>query len=172
MMIGVLLALMAGMLVSVQTLFNNKVNTAVQSHTTTALVLGMGFIASLGMGLIVEGADFFKWPSMPLWFWFSGLLGIGVVTCVVKGVRLLGASTSTTMVMASQLICALWWDSAGWFGLEQVPFSWQKVIGVIALIAGLLLFKYQPQAKARVRDLSKPLTMQAGDSERRTEFVS
>ncbi|REE88947.1 transporter family-2 protein [Paenibacillus taihuensis] len=172
MMVGVVLALMAGMLVSVQTLFNNKVNTAVHSHTTTALVLGMGFIASLGVGVIMEGADFFNWPAMPLWFWFSGLLGIGVVTCVVKGVRLLGPSTSTTMVMASQLVCALWWDSTGWFGLEQVPFSWQKAIGVTALIAGLLLFKFQTQAKTSKADLSKPLTNSAGDSKRRSEYVS
>ncbi|QHT59836.1 DMT family transporter [Paenibacillus lycopersici] len=147
-MIGILLALLAGMLVSVQTLFNNKVNLSVNSHTTTALVLGMGFIASFGAGLAAEGTDFLNWQAMPGWFWFSGLLGIGVVTCVVKGVRLLGPSAATTIVMASQLLCALWWDSAGWLGLERVPFSWQKAAGAAALIAGLLLFKLQPKAKA------------------------
>ncbi|AZN41324.1 DMT family transporter [Paenibacillus albus] len=154
MLIGIVLSLMAGMLVSVQTLFNNKVSNRVHTHTTTALVLGMGFIASLGMGLLLEGADFFRWPSMPVWFWFSGLLGIGVVTCVVNGVRLLGPSTSTTMVMASQLICALWWDSAGWFGLEQVPFSPQKAIGIAALIGGLLLFKSKRKAHVQINDVS------------------
>ncbi|SEN98924.1 DMT family transporter [Paenibacillus sp. OV219] len=155
MLIGIVLSLMAGMLVSVQTLFNNKVSYTVHTHTTTALVLGMGFIASLGMGLLLEGADFIQWPAMPVWFWFSGLLGIGVVTCVVNGVRLLGPSALTTMVMASQLLCALWWDSAGWFGLEQVPFSPQKAIGIIALIAGLLLFKRQRKEKVRIGESSR-----------------
>ncbi|QHW29788.1 DMT family transporter [Paenibacillus rhizovicinus] len=152
MITGILLALLAGMLVSVQTLFNNKASAALHSHTTTALVLGMGFIASFGMGMLMEGADFLKWQAMPGWFWFSGLLGIGVVTSVVKGVRLLGPSAATAIVMASQLLCALWWDSAGWFGLEQVPFSWQKAIGITALIAGLVLFKFQPKRKTELSE--------------------
>ncbi|CAM3443994.1 DMT family transporter [Paenibacillus lupini] len=145
MIAGILLALAAGALISVQTLFNNKVSASVHSHTTTALVLGMGFIASLSMGVLFEGADFFNWRAMPVWFWFSGLVGIGVVTCVVRGVNLLGPSYAISIVMSSQLLCALWWDSAGWFGLEQVPFSPQKAVGVIALIAGLILFKLKPR---------------------------
>ncbi|SDW03098.1 DMT family transporter [Paenibacillus sp. CF384] len=144
MFVGVLLALIAGMLVSVQTLFNNKVSAAVYSHTTTALVLGMGFMASVGMGLAVEGAEFLHWHAMPSWFWLSGLIGIGVVTCVVKGVNLIGPSAATAIVMASQMVCAVWWDSGGWFGLEEVPFTWQKAIGITALIAGLILFKFNP----------------------------
>lgn len=145
MIAGILLALAAGALISVQTLFNNKVSAAVQSHTTTALVLGMGFIASLTMGVIFDGAEFFNWRAMPVWFWFSGLVGIGVVTCVVRGVNLLGPSYAISIVMSSQLLFALWWDSAGWFGLEQVPLSPQKAIGVAALIAGLILFKLKPK---------------------------
>jgi transporter family-2 protein len=144
MIAGVLLALAAGALISVQTLFNNKVSAAVHSHTTTALVLGMGFIASLSMSVLFDGADFFNWRTMPVWFWLSGLVGIGVVTCVVRGVNLLGPSYAISIVMSSQLLCALWWDSAGWFGLEQVPFSPQKAVGVAALIAGLILYQTRP----------------------------
>jgi Uncharacterized protein conserved in bacteria len=158
MITGILMALMAGTLVSIQTLFNNKVNTVIHSHSTTALVLGMGFIASLCMGFLFDGADFLSWQAMPVWFWFSGLLGIGVVTCVVKGVRLLGPSYATTIVMASQLLCALWWDSAGWFGLEQVPFTVQKAIGISALIAGLLLFKSKPKVKIKRAGLQQELS--------------
>jgi len=145
MIAGIVLALTAGALISVQTMFNNKVSEAVPSSTTTALVLGTGFLASLSIGLLVEGSSYFHIPPMPLWFWFSGLLGIGVVTCVVKGVKLLGASYAISIVMASQLICAVWWDSLGWFGLDKVPFSFQKAAGAVLLIGGLILFKSRPQ---------------------------
>lgn len=141
---GVLMALAAGSLVSVQTMFNNRVNEAASSHSTTALVLGTGFLASFGMGILFEGADFFAPKPMQLWFWFSGLIGIGVVTCVVRGVRIMGASYAVSIVMASQLLCALWWDSLGWFGLDKVPFTPQKAIGAVVLIGGLLLFKAKP----------------------------
>lgn len=144
MITGIVLALAAGSLVSIQTMFNNKVSEAVPSSTTTALVLGMGFLASFIMGLLSEGSSYFPFPPMPTWFWFSGLLGIGVVNCVVKGVKLLGPSYAISIVMASQLICALWWDSLGWFGLEQVPFTFQKAVGVAVLIGGIILFKTKP----------------------------
>ncbi|RJX40559.1 DMT family transporter [Paenibacillus pinisoli] len=138
---GILMALAAGCLISVQTLFNNKVSEAVSSQTTSALVLGMGLLASFGMGVLMEGRSFFDVGSIPAWYWFSGLLGIGVVTCVVNGVKQLGASYAIAIVMASQLLCALWWDSLGWFGLQQVPLTPQKGIGAVLLIAGLVMYK-------------------------------
>lgn len=153
MIIGIVMALAAGSLISVQTMFNSKVNEAVSSQTTTALVLGMGFLASFCMGLLFEGTGYFSLKPMQTWFWFSGLLGIGVVTCVVRGVKMLGASNAISIVMASQLICALWWDSVGWFGLETVPFTLQKAIGMIVLICGLILFKVKPKKGVEDNDL-------------------
>lgn len=144
---GILMAMAAGGLISVQTLFNNKVSEAVSSQTTSVLVLGMGLIASFGMGVLMEGRSFFELGSMPLWYWFSGLLGIGVVTCVVNGVKQLGASYAIAIVMASQLLCALWWDSLGWFGLQEVPLTPQKVIGAVLLIAGLVMYKVKWQRR-------------------------
>lgn len=154
MILGMIMALAAGSLISIQTMFNNKVNEAVSSQTTTALVLCMGFIASFSMGLLFEGAGYFTMKPMQTWFWFSGLLGIGVVTCTVKGVKMLGPSSAISLVMTAQLLCALWWDSAGWFGLEMVPFTLQKGVGVIALIVGLIMFKAKPRSKKTVDHLS------------------
>lgn len=156
---GILMALAAGSLVSVQTMFNNKVNESASSHVTTALVLGMGFLASAAMGIIFEGADFFSLKPMQPWFWFSGLLGIGVVTCVVRGVRLLGPSYAISIVMASQMLCALWWDSMGWFGLDKVAFTPQKAIGAIILICGLILFKAKPRTAESPQKL-QPLSQE------------
>jgi Uncharacterized protein conserved in bacteria len=146
MMLGIGMALAAGSLVSVQTMFNNKVNEEAQFTSTTALVLGMGFLASFAMGVLFEGKDFFDWGPMQNWFWFSGLIGIGVVTCNVLSVRQLGASFAISIVMASQLLCALWWDSVGWFGLEKVPFTAPKAIGAILLLGGLVLFRARKDA--------------------------
>ncbi|AFC27648.1 hypothetical protein PM3016_688 [Paenibacillus mucilaginosus 3016] len=149
MLIGIILALAAGALVGVQNMFNNKVNQASGGWSTTALVLGMGFAASLVMGLVFEGTELFTVQPMQTWFWFSGILGVGVVTCLVQGVRRLGATLATAIAMASQLICALWWDSLGWFGLEQVPFTMQKGLGALLLIGGVLVFKFGGVSRAK-----------------------
>lgn len=73
MLLGIVLAIIAGALVSLQTIFNNKVNKRTGSWATTTLVLGTGFLASLLGSLIFEGKNTFTLQHMQLWYWFSGI---------------------------------------------------------------------------------------------------
>ncbi|ARU60355.1 hypothetical protein CBW65_04210 [Tumebacillus avium] len=138
---GLFFALLAGALVGLQNIFNSKVSERAGSWATTAWVLGMGCLASLVIGLAVEGQGMFVWQHPKPWHWVSGLLGVGVVTCLVQGVRLLGATFAVSIVLTSQLLCALMWDSFGWLGLEQVPFTGKQLLGVLVIIGGVLVFK-------------------------------
>lgn len=141
MFFGLVLGLIGGSLVGMQNIFNSKVNEHAGSWSTTTLVLGMGFAASMIIGLIFEGSSMFILQNMQLWYWFSGLIGVGVVTCMVQGIRLLGPTYAVSIMLISQLGFALLWDSLGWLGLEQVPFSINKLIGVIVIVGGIVVFK-------------------------------
>lgn len=141
MIVGLLLAVTAGALVSLQNIFNSKVNEHAGTWTTTTLVLGMGFLASFGIGLLLEGKHLFSLANMQLWYWFSGIIGVGVVISLVQGIRLLGPTYAISIVLTSQLGFALLWDSLGWFGLEQVPFTSKQLFGVLVIIAGVIVFK-------------------------------
>lgn len=142
MILGLLLALIAGSLVSLQNIFNSKVNEQAGSWATTTLVLGLGFLASLTMGLFFEGKHLFILQNMKSWYWFSGLIGIGVVTCLVQGIRLLGPTYAISIVLTSQLGFALFWDSQGWLGLDKVPFTFKQLIGVLVIVGGIFVFKW------------------------------
>ncbi|CAJ1317765.1 DMT family transporter [Paenibacillus nuruki] len=139
---GILLAAIAGALVSMQTVFNNKVNEQTGSWTTTMLVLFMGFVASLLASLIFEGKNTFTLQHVQLWYWFSGMIGVGVVFCLVQGMRRLGPTYAISIVLTAQLGTALLWDSLGWLGLEKIPFTPAKLIGVLVIIGGILVFKF------------------------------
>lgn len=141
MILGLLLALIAGSLVSLQNIFNSKVNERVGTWTTTTLVLGMGFLASLIIGLILEGKHLFILQQMQPWYWFSGMIGVGVVICLVQGIRLLGPTYAISIVLTSQLGFALLWDSLGWLGLVKVPFTIKQLIGVLVIVGGVFVFK-------------------------------
>lgn len=149
MLMGMLWALLAGALVGLQNIFNSKVNERANSWATTALVLGLGFLASLVIGLIREGKGLFVVQHMQPWFWFSGIIGVGVVVCMVNGLRLLGPTFAVSIAMTSQLVFALLWDSLGWFGLERVPFTLKQLIGVIVIVAGIFVFKFGGRLQAR-----------------------
>ncbi|MBT2292768.1 DMT family transporter [Paenibacillus albidus] len=155
MIIGILLSLLAGSLVALQNIFNSKVNEQTGSWSTTTLVLGMGFIASLMMSLIVEGKDTFALQQMQPWYWFSGIIGVGVVICLVQALKLLGPTFAISIVLISQLGFALLWDSFGWLGLTKVPFTLNQFIGVLVIIAGILCFKFGGERVSRKAVASK-----------------
>ncbi|QMV39878.1 DMT family transporter [Cohnella cholangitidis] len=139
---GLLLSIVAGSLVGLQNIFNSKVNERAGTWTTTALVLGLGFLASLAFGLLFEGNQLFAMQNMKTWYWFSGMIGVGVVVCLVQGIKLLGPTYAISIALSSQLGFALLWDSLGWLGLEQIPFTFKQLIGVLVIVGGIVLFKF------------------------------
>jgi len=151
---GVLFALLAGTLVGMQNLFNARVNEAVSGWTTTVMVLGTGFAASLAAGLAFEGSGLFRVDGFRSWHAFSGLLGVGVVICMVQGVRRLGPTFAVSVAMTSQLGFALLWDSLGWFGLDRVPFSPTKALGALVIAGGIFVFRLDALRSKRVRRTS------------------
>lgn len=142
MLIGLLFAILAGILVGLQNIFNTRVNDQAGTWSTTALVLGLGFLASMTLGVVFEGKELFVLKNMETWFWFSGLIGVGVVVCLVQGTRLLGPTFAISIVLTSQLGSALMWDSLGLFGLEKIPFTSQQLLGVLVIIGGVIVFKF------------------------------
>lgn len=149
MLLGLLLAVMAGSLVGLQNIFNSRVNEKTGSWVTTTLVLFMGFTASFIIGLFVEGKNMFNLQNMQLWYWFSGLIGVGVVVCMVQGIKRLGPTLSVSISLTSQLVFALIFDTFGWLGLNQVPFTWTKILGVMVIVGGILVFKFGGQLEPR-----------------------
>ncbi|MEH7544542.1 MULTISPECIES: DMT family transporter [Bacillaceae] len=142
MIVGFIFALIAGSLVSLQNIFNSKVNERAGSWATTTLVLGLGFLASLTMGLIFEGGRLFQLHGMKPWYWMSGVIGVGVVTCIVQGIKRLGPTIAVSIALISQLAFALWWDSMGFMGLDKVPFTFKHLLGVLVIVAGIVVFKF------------------------------
>ncbi|NBD26955.1 DMT family transporter [Paenibacillus glycinis] len=139
---GIVLAMIAGGLVSLQNIFNSKVNERAGSWATTAFVLGMGFAASLALGLLIEGKRMFALGGMQTWYCFSGLIGVGVVSCLVQGIKRLGPTYAISIALTSQLGLALLMDSQGWLGLAKVPFTPKQLIGVLVIVAGIAVFKF------------------------------
>ncbi|MFB7138141.1 DMT family transporter [Gottfriedia sp. NPDC056225] len=153
MLYGLLLSLIAGALIGLQSIFNSKVNERTGIWVTTTFVLGMGFLASLIMGLFLDGKQLFDLHNMKVWYWFSGIVGVGVVFCLTKGIRLLGPTYATSIILTSQLLFALLFDTKGWLGLEKVPFTSKQLIGVLLIISGILVFKLSGISFKRIKQL-------------------
>lgn len=152
MLIGIIMATLAGGLVGLQNIFNNRVHVKAGLWITTTLVLGMGFAASFLLGFASEGMAMFRPGHMEPWYFLSGLIGVGVVICMVRGTHLLGPTYAAAVAMISQLGFAVVWDTLGWFGLEKVPFTGTQLLGVLVIAAGIVVFKLGGRRKTEVGD--------------------
>ncbi|MNL34198.1 hypothetical protein D3C87_1561590 [compost metagenome] len=83
----------------------------------------------------------FTLRAMQPWYWGSGILGVGVIFGLVQSMRRLGPTLAVSIVLASQLGFAVLWDALGWLGVNQTPLSFKRLLGVLVIISGVLVFK-------------------------------
>jgi len=140
-MTGLIFAILAGVLISLQSIFNAKVNENVGHWLTTSCVLGLGLISSFVFHVITEKSFFINHQTTNNFYYVSGLFGIGLVICIMKAVRILGPAYTVLISLITQLVIALCIDTFGLFGLEKVPFQMNKIVGIGLLVIGVLIFK-------------------------------
>ncbi len=72
----------------------------------------------------------------------GGLLGAFITYTVIKSVGSLGPAVANMFIIISQLIVAYLIELFGICGTEKVPFEWKKLIGVVFIIAGIIIFQW------------------------------
>ena len=76
----------------------------------------------------------------PWWYWVGGGgMGVVVVLTITVVTPRLGAAATIGLLIAGQLAMDVLIDRYGWFGVEQVPLSWPRLLGVLLLAIGALL---------------------------------
>jgi transporter family-2 protein len=75
----------------------------------------------------------------PKWQLLGGVMSVFIIlTITVAGPRI-GVVATTAFLIAAQLSFATVIDRYGWFGIEHVPVSWSRVLGIVLLLAGAAL---------------------------------
>lgn len=140
-LIGFSLAILAGILISLQSVFNAKVNENVGQWLTTTCVLGIGLISSILFYIITENSINIKVYTTNYLFYVSELFGIGLIICIMGAIKSLGPAYTVLISLITQLVVALSIDTFGLFGMEIVPLQINKLVGIGLLIFGVGIFK-------------------------------
>ena len=76
----------------------------------------------------------------PWWYWIGGGgMGVVVVLTITVVTPRIGATATIGLLIAGQLAMGVAIDRYGWFGLDRVPLTWPRALGVLLLAAGALL---------------------------------
>ncbi len=105
--------------------------TAVVVASVTALVMLLVTRRSLG-GLHAGFAG-------PKWMLLGGIMSVVVVLAITVAGPRIGIVATTAFLIVGQFSLATLIDRFGWFGIEQVPLAWTRVLGLVLLAAGAAL---------------------------------
>jgi bacterial/archaeal transporter family-2 protein len=160
-MIGVVLAVIAGILISLQNVFNARVSEKTGPWATTTLVLGLGLVCSLPVFYGIEQRSLFDMGNVNPIFLFSGVFGVGIVFFLMRGVTLIGPAYAISIALISQIVIAFVINTGGWFGFEASALTWEKLLGILLLIGGVLVYKLEKRTNGNVEVLVEEERMRA-----------
>ncbi|MCM1112748.1 MAG: DMT family transporter [Muribaculum sp.] len=144
MMVGLLIALLSGALMSVQGIFNTKVTESSGIWSASAFVQFSALIVCLGAWLCMERGPLTQVFSVqPKYMLLGGVIGAFITYTVIRSMDLLGPAKAVMLIVTAQLAVAYVIELLGWFGVEKQPWEWRKAIGMAVAVAGIILFKWK-----------------------------
>ncbi len=139
-----LLATVAGAMLPVQASLNAKMGKVVGDPIYASLIsFVIGGVVLLSYALItkvdltqISGAGTAHWSV-----WTAGLLGAFYVTMTVLLVPKLGIALTFGLVVTGQMGLSLILDHYGLMGLPVHTVNWQRLLGVLLIIGGVVLVR-------------------------------
>lgn len=143
-MIGFLIAVISGLLMSVQGVFNTQVTKTTGMWVANAFVQFTAFLVCIAIWSIFDRTSFGTLLKVePRYMLIGGILGAGITYTVIKAMDMMGPAKAVMMIVTAQILVAYLIELFGLFGVEKQPFSWRKVIGILLAAGGIILFKWE-----------------------------
>lgn len=143
-MIGFVIALVSGALMSVQGVFNTQVTKTTGMWVSNGWVQLTAFVVCVGAWLIAGRDSVTTLAKVePKYVLLGGIIGAGITWTVIKSVELLGPAKSALLIVTAQLLVSYLIELFGLFGMEKEPFEWRKLIGLGIAAVGITIFQWK-----------------------------
>ena len=143
-MIGFLVAILSGALMSIQGVFNTGVTKSSSIWVASGFVQATAFAVCCGAWLFFDRSNIGDlFAVKPKYMLLGGVIGAFITYTVIKSMDMLGPSKAVMLIIVSQLLVAYLIELMGLFGVDKQPFEWKKVVGMTVAIIGLIVFKWE-----------------------------
>jgi transporter family-2 protein len=135
------LAFLAGLAGAVQIAAQGRLGDRVGTLEALACSVVVGAVATFAVILVArrsfEGVR--EGFAAPKWMLLGGLMSVLIVLSIsIAGPRI-GVVATTAFLIVAQFGLATVIDRFGWFGFQQVPLAWPRLLGLAFLAAGAAL---------------------------------
>ena len=143
-MVGFLIAILSGICMSVQGVFNTQVTKQSGMWVTNVFVQGTAMLVCFLVWASFDRTSFSGLLKVePKYMLLGGAIGAVITYTVVKSMESLGPAKAVMFIVIAQLIAAYLIELFGLFGVEKQPFELRKAIGMAIAIIGIVIFKWK-----------------------------
>lgn len=143
-MIGFLIAMLSGALMSVQGVFNTEVTKNSSIWVANSFVQLTAFLVCVAAWIFTDRTGFQTLGNVqPKYMLLGGAIGAFITYTVIKSMEMLGPAKSVMTIVVAQLLVAYLIELFGLFGAQKADFDWKKVVGMAIAIVGIILFKWE-----------------------------
>ncbi len=139
--LAVCLALVAGLGGAVQIAVQGRLGDRVGTVEALATASLIGAMVALTVLLIARRslAGIGDALGSPKWMLLGGVMSALIILAITVAGPRIGIVATTAVLIAAQFALATVLDRYGWFGIERIGVSWQRVLGVALLFIGAAL---------------------------------
>ena len=142
---GIIIAMISGALMSTQGVFNTGVTKQTSIWVCASFVQFTALIVCIGAWYVTgrQGSFASLLKIDNKYTLLGGVLGALITFTVIKSVDTLGPARANMFIITAQLIVAYLFELCGLCGTEKAPFELRKLLGLLLVLAGIILFKWK-----------------------------
>jgi transporter family-2 protein len=144
-MSGIIFSIIAGAAMSIQGVMNTRLSDKIGIYEANAFVQGTAFLLSLIAVWIVGKGNFREILSVNKLYLLGGAVGIVITITVMLAIGKLSPTVATSVILISQLLIAALIDAFALMDSPKIAFTWNKYIGILLMVGGVVLFKLKLQ---------------------------
>lgn len=142
-MISIIIAIISGISMSIQGVFNTRLGEKIGVWETNVLVQGTGLILTLLVSFIWGNGNYHELKNANKLYLLGGVLGVVITYTVMASIGKLGPTCAIGIILVAQLVSAALIDAFGLFGSEKINFTLKEFIGVAIMLLGIIVFKWK-----------------------------
>ncbi len=98
-----------------------------------------GLVTVFVLLLLNKGGNLGQWQTVPWYALAGGVLGVILISAQVYIIPSIGVAATITLIIAGQLIMVTCIDHFGMFDITPRTFSWERISGLLLVLAGVWL---------------------------------
>lgn len=141
-MLGMIIALISGALMSIQGVLNTQLTKQTSVWVSNSWVQFSALIICLGAWAVTDRKSFaMLWQVEHKYVLLGGIIGAFITLTVILSMKNLGPAQAALLIVVAQLAVAYVIELFGWFDVEKTQFSWVKLAGLLIAVGGITLFQ-------------------------------